>query len=149
MWTSERKGELVISGIMFCIGLFFILLSREMPHGNLNVPGPGFFPTLLGVLLCGSSFAICIRSFLYKTTNRIKIGHPCIWSTLMAIIVLAFFFERLGFILAITLFVAFLLKSIAHFRWIPCILWAVAAAISAYLLFDVVLGIELPRTPWF
>jgi putative tricarboxylic transport membrane protein len=149
MWTStERTGELAITGILFCIGLFVILASRNMPRGEFAVPGPGFFPRVLGLTLCLVSLVLGIRIFLHKTTQQVKIGHRYIWSTIIAIIVLAFFFERLGFILATALFVGFLLRILAHLRWIPCILWAVGAAISAYLLFDLLLGINLPSVHW-
>jgi hypothetical protein len=148
-WTStERGGELVIAGILFCIGLFWIIESRYMPRGEFSVPGPGFFPILLGVLMCLVSGALGVQRFLDRTSGQVKIGHPKIWSTIVAIIVLAVFFERLGSIVMIALFVAFLLKILSHLRWYACILWGIAAAISAYLFFDPLLGIQLPRARW-
>jgi putative tricarboxylic transport membrane protein len=150
MWTpTDRSGDLVIAGILFCIGLVWILESLVMPHGEFSVPGPGFFPTLLGVLLCGVSFLLGARTLFSRTTQPVKIGHLHIWSTIMALMVLAFFFERLGFIITTALFVGFFLKMLSAMRWIPCILLSVAAAISAYLFFDFLLGIPLPSTPWF
>ena len=148
-WTStERSGELVIVGIIFGVGLLMILVSIAMPRGEFSVPGPGFFPTLVGVLLCSISFALGVQKFFNKTSQRVKIGHRSIWSTIIALIVVGVFFERLGFILVIALFLGFLLKILSNLRWIACILWAIAAAISAYLFFDLLLGIQLPSAHW-
>ena len=148
-WTStERSGELVIAGVLFCIGLFGILNSRAMPPGEFSVPGPGFFPILLGVLLCSVSLALGIQTFFNRTSQGVKVGHHHIWSTIIALIIVGVFFELLGFILMITLFVGFLLKILSNLRWIACILWAIAAAISAYLFFYLLLGIQLPSARW-
>lgn len=149
-WTStERSGELVISGILFCIGLYWMIESRVMPKGEFLVPGPGFFPVLLGALLCIVSLALGVQTFLNRTTRQVKIGHPYIWSTIIALIVVAVFFERLGFILMIALFVGFLLKILSSLRWMTCILWAIVGAVSAYLFFKLLLGIQIPSPRWF
>lgn len=151
MWRSTlRSGDLVISGLLFCIGLFAILMSRAMPKGEYSVPGPGLFPALLGILLCGVSLVFIVRLVLYKSAKKVvEIGHRYIWATTVAIILVSFFFERFGFILVITFFVGFLLKLLSGLRWIACILWAVVAAIAAYLFFNSLLGVQLPSARWF
>lgn len=150
MWSpTERRGHLAISVIFFCVGLFSILAARAMPFGEIFVPGPGFFPTLLGGLLCVVSLAEFVCNLPRGgTTKRVEIGHWRIWSTVTAIIVLGFLFEPVGFILGITLFVVFLLKILSPLKWMACILWAVASAIIAYLLFNFLLDITLPLGPW-
>jgi len=144
MWISERKGGLVIAGILFSIGVVWILVSRTMPYGEFTVPGPGFFPCLLGVLLCGVSSALGIHTFLRRTPTQVRVGHLRIGSTVAALLGLAFFFESLGFVLSITLFLSVLLKTLSHLKILPCILWAAAGAIIAYLFFQLLLGIQLP-----
>jgi hypothetical protein len=121
-----------------------------MPHGEFSVPGPGFLPTLLGVLLCGVSLALGIRGLLHRTTTeRIEIGHPYIWSAIVAICVLAFFLEPIGFIPTIALFVGFFLKTLSERGWVASIVLGTAAAICAYLFFNRLLGIYLPLGFWF
>jgi hypothetical protein len=151
MWKStERSGELVIFGIIFCMGLVGILLSRAMPKGEYSVPGPGFFPALLGIGLCGVTLCSIVRLVIRKTTEKgVEIGHRYIWATTVAIIGVSFLFERLGFILIMAIFVGFLLKLLSNLRWIACILWAVGAAIAAYLFFNSLLGVQLPSARWF
>ncbi len=145
---TERNGELVIAAILFGIGLFWVIGSRDMPQGEFSVPGPGFFPVWTGSLLCAVSAVLAFRVLRAKAV-RIEIGHPFIWSTVLAIIALSIFLEGAGFLLVITLFVGFFLKMLAGLRWHACILWAVAASILAYCFFDLLLGIQLPSPRWF
>lgn len=121
-----------------------------MPKGEFSVPGPGFFPTLLGILLCLTSLALAVQRYLNKgSTQRVKIGHPYIWSTLLVIAVLSAFYEGLGFVITIGLFVGVLLKILSHLNWKHCLFWAIAAAVASYLFFSFLLGIQLPSARWF
>jgi hypothetical protein len=151
MWTStERIGDLIISGLLLLIGLVCVVLSKAMPPGEFSVPGPGFFPTLLGILISIVSLALGIQSFFYKEAiQEVRVGNRHIWFTIVAIFVLAIFFERLGFILVITLFILFFLKTLSNLKWIICCLFAIAAAISAYAFFNFLLGVRLPSGSWF
>jgi putative tricarboxylic transport membrane protein len=151
MWKlNERSGELVIAAIIFCIGLVGALMSRAMPKGEYSVPGPGLFPAVLGTLLCGVSVALIVRLVLYRGTKKVvDVGHRYIWATTASIILISLFLERFGFILAITIFVGFLLKLLSGLRWLACILWAVVSSIAAYLFFNTLLGVQLPSAQWF
>ena len=132
--VGEKTGNLVISGILFSIGLLAILLSRFMPPGEFSVPGPGFFPTLLGAFLCVVSGVQAIRLVAGKgRPGVVRIGHPRIWATLTALTGVAVFFETLGFIPVIAFFVFFCLKTFSPLRWITCLLIAGAAAAGAFL----------------
>jgi putative tricarboxylic transport membrane protein len=152
MWKStERTGELVISGITFCVGFVGILMSRDMPKGEYSVPGPGVFPALLGILLCGVSLGLTVQILLrHKPAKKVvEIGNRYIWATTAAIIGISFLFERLGFILVMAFFVGFLLRLLSNLRWIACILWAFVASIAAYGFFHFLLGVQLPSARWF
>jgi hypothetical protein len=146
---TERSGDLVIAGVLFCIGLIWIIGSLGMPRGEFAVPGPGFFPTMLGTLMCVASFALGLHTLLVKSTQRVRIGHPYIWSTIMAMLMVSIVFERLGFIATMALFVGFFLKLLSGLRWIPCTAFSIAAAVGAYLFFNLLLGIQLPFAHWF
>jgi hypothetical protein len=147
--VREKTGDMVISGILFSIGLAAILLSRFMPPGEFSVPGPGFFPTLLGTFLCIVSGAQAGRLMAKKGGHSVvRIGHPRIWATLAALLGIAVFFETLGFIPVIALFVFFGLKTLSPLRWITCLLIAGAAAAGAFLFFNTLLGVQLPPVRW-
>ena len=143
---TERNGNLVIAGILWCIGLYCILASQDMPHVEyVAVPGSGFFPTILGIILCGVSLALGVGIILHRTTtNYVEIAHLHIWLIIMAIMVMGVFFERIGFIPMTWLFVASILKILSDHGWLVCAVSGAVAAISAYLFFNTLIGIHLP-----
>jgi putative tricarboxylic transport membrane protein len=148
--VREKTGDMATAGVLFVIGLAAILLSRLMPLGEFSVPGPGFFPTLLGSLLCIVSGILAVRLIVIKGENSVvRIGHPHIWATLAALLGVAVFFEPLGFIPVIALFIFFCLMTFSALRWIACLLIAVSAAAGVFLFFNVLLGVQLPAMRWF
>jgi hypothetical protein len=142
---SLRNGNLVIAGFLFCAGLFAILVSRTMPQGAFLVPGPGYFPTILGMLLCVVSVTLGVQAFIDKTTTDVvKVGQTTGWATIAAIMIVGVCFEKIGSIPMFTLFVAFLLKMLSNHKWFSCMILGIMAAITAYFFFSIFLGIFLP-----
>ena len=147
---TERTGDLITVGVLFCIGLFSIIYSQRMPPGMYGEVGPGFFPKLIGTLLCGVSLALGTHRFIKKsTTKRVKMSQGKVWFIIAAIIILTVFFKKVGFIPLVALFVGFLLKIFSNMGYKKCITLGVAAAIIAYLIFASLLGIELPKGELF
>lgn len=151
MWKIDGKiGESVISFILFGLGGIWLWLSKEMPKGEFSVPGPGFFPTLIGILFCMISLALGLKSLFQKEEDKtVKIGHSYIWSTIIAIIVLSFLYEGLGFLITVAIFVGILLKILSSLGWKRSLFWGTVAAIASYLFFHFLLGLQLPTARWF
>ena len=57
-WSGYRRGEAAIAALLMALGLYVVWASSEMPAGSISLPGPGFFPTALGVLLILSALGI-------------------------------------------------------------------------------------------
>lgn len=145
---SQRQGELAVAVLLFLIGLVWLAGVLDMPKGEFSVPGPGFFPTLLGVALCITSVALAGKVLATTPPARVPIGNWHIWSTGIALVVLALVFEPLGFVPSIALFVGFFLKRLGGVRWTTCVLAATAAAGAAYWFFSHLLGVPLPPVRW-
>lgn len=146
---TERTGNLIIIGALFCIGLFCLISSRMMPPGQFGEMGPGFFPGLLGAILAGLSLVLGIKAvFKDFPKGRVRLGYRDGWSIIGATVLVAMMFKPLGFMPSIGLFVCFNLKLLSRLGWIKCILLSAAAAVAAYLLFDPLLGIPLPMGDW-
>jgi len=145
---TQRTGDMVIAGALFCIGLIWVVGTVDMPRGEFSIPGPGFFPVVLGLALCGASLALGGSILMFRAAKRVSIGNTYIWSTPIALIALAILFERLGFVPSIALFIGFFLRLLSDLKWVTCVVAAVAAAIGAYLFFSYLLGVSLPSTRW-
>jgi hypothetical protein len=145
---AQRQGELVVAVILFLVGVVWLVGVLDMPKGEFSVPGPGFFPALLGLALCVTSVALAGKVLTTKTGARVPIGNWHIWSTGIALVILALTFEPLGFVPSIALFVGFFLRRLAKVRWTTCVLAATAAAGAAYWFFSRLLGVPLPPVRW-
>lgn len=146
--VNKRKAVLFVACIFFCIGIFVIFTSLRMPRGSFNTPGPGFYPGLLGVLLCGISLVLGFISLHQRNnTETVLLGHLDIWTVIFALIIVAVLLERIGFILVFTLFLVLLFKKLSGLKWIKCIILAFSCAIITYLFFNTILGVRLP--PFF
>ena len=141
---TERMGNITIFLIFFAIGLFSILSSEAMPTAQFDVSGPGTFPTLLGIVLCAISAFSIVRSYLKIAGSPVEIGHKNAWQIMFATIALGMIIKYLGFIITIALFIFFLLKILSKISWPKCALFSVAGSVAAYLIFDTLIGIQLP-----
>lgn len=142
---TKRTGNLWVAFLLFGLGIFAILESLKMPPGLYNTPGPGFYPRLLGVILCGVSLTLVFLSLpRWKNDDRVLLGNWNIWAVLLALFIVAELLERIGFILAFTLFLFFLFKKLSERNWIWCLVFSFSGSMGAYLFFSVLLGLRLP-----
>jgi len=58
-----------------------------------------------------------------------------------------FLLDRIGFLFVTFLFVTFLVRVIEPRSWVKSILAGACAAVASYLLFEILLKSQLPRSP--
>jgi hypothetical protein len=141
---TERSGDLFAAGILFSIGAFAIIVSRFMPSGRFDEVGPGVFPCILGVILCGASLGIGVKSYCQSEKYKeVSISHRDSWAIVAGTLVMAFLFKPFGAIPVLGLYVLFLLMLLSDLGWVKSIFFAAIAAVATYFFFDVLLGIPL------
>lgn len=57
-----RKRDFYAGGLMILFGMVMALKGPTYPMGSLMHPGPGFMPTVLGVILIGIGIAIALTA---------------------------------------------------------------------------------------
>jgi hypothetical protein len=144
-----RRKDLYSSVFFFLFGVFFIIGSLSYPSWDRYGPGPGFFPLLLGVLFSLLSLLLLIGSISRQEEGDKKgIGsHAAALRTVLYLFVLFgfyFFFERLGFLLTVFLFMTGVLYLFGKrpIRSSLCI--SVLVTFFAYLIFVKLLSVSLP-----
>jgi putative tricarboxylic transport membrane protein len=145
---KQHTGEVVGGALFLVVGLIWIAEALRMPRGEFAVPGPGFFPLFLGIGLSIAAILNAILATIQRASTYVQFGNFSIWSTIIALIVLAAVFEPLGFIPSIALFIGFYLRLLVGFRWWLSGLLGLGAASVVYLIFSKVLGIHLPPIRW-
>lgn len=140
------------SGIFWlAISTCVCLISIPISIGTLHSPGPGFLPFWSGVALGIFSIALIITSILKEKVEE-KISnlwkgmdwHKVIW-VLAALFIYAILLPSLGYLIATSGLLAFLLSLLSRQRlWIP-VVSAIITAVVSYLLFYVWLDVQLPK----
>jgi hypothetical protein len=79
--TLFQKRDFYAGTLMILLGGGAVLAARENPYGSLMHMGPGFFPTILGVILMllGVLIAIPAIGTLSTGPERILPEHPEWW----------------------------------------------------------------------
>jgi putative tricarboxylic transport membrane protein len=146
-----RREKITLS----CFLAFSIFVCEEswrLGLGNLNTPGPGFFPfaasAIIGVIavilfVSGRKRAVVnagpffLRERLTKFLGIVGI-----------IFCYGFMLDYIGFFLCTVLFVGVSVRVIEPKRWWVILVVSVGSAVAAWLLFDYWLMVQFPRGTW-
>jgi putative tricarboxylic transport membrane protein len=144
------NNDQISSVVWFGFGLIVIFSSIPYGLGGIHSPGTGFLPFLTGIAICTLSAIGFLDAAMEKRKGKrwenflqgLSWHKPLI--SLTAIVAYAFLLERLGFLLATTLLVGFLLRMIEPQKWTVVIAGSLLTASTMYLIFQVLLKTQLP-----
>jgi putative tricarboxylic transport membrane protein len=138
------------SAVIWLVFAGFAMLSfheaGKLPFGRTSVPGAGFFPTVLAVLLAMVSLIGLIAAPQGNGMDQSQ--EPLFWRkmllTLAALLAFAAIFEFAGYVVTTFLFVIFLLRAVERKTWTQAGAVALCASLVSYILFGLLLGAPLP-----
>jgi hypothetical protein len=143
-----RRGGLVVAAALAIVGTGFASQALTLTFGDLGLPGPGFFPFVLGVLLVALTAAIFVTALRAPAGEpRVTLGHPPVLVTVSAMIAAAALFERLGAFISLGGFSAVMLVFVGGVRIAPAILASALGMLAVWYVFRVALGVQLPLGP--
>jgi Tripartite tricarboxylate transporter TctB family len=142
--VSARLGELVMAAVLLATGLFFVWRAALLPFGRIGLPGPGFFPLVLGFALSGLSIAMLYRTAREAAGPVVYLGHRNVLIVFAALLGLALTFEKADTYLTLGMFAAVLLLLVARAPLWKVALAVVLGMIGVYFAFKVALGVRLP-----
>jgi putative tricarboxylic transport membrane protein len=145
-WAPDAVNTLLL--LFFAI--FIAIESYRLGLGEWRNPGPGFFALGGAAILGLTSLSAFLREVRKMFRKNISASEPVQWNKVVlfviaAMIVYAATFEKIGFVPASFLLIGFLLRVVGRQRWVVTILIALSCSFAAYVLFDVLLGSQLPR----
>ena len=144
--VSERIGEVVIALALLAAATFFIWQAALLPFGRVGLPGPGFFPFVLGVVLALLAIAVLVRILQNSSDNAqsVFLGHRDVLIALLAMAGLALAFERIDGYVALGAFTAALLLFVARTSVWRALLGVILGMVGVWLFFGIALGVRLP-----
>ena len=146
---SARRGGIGVAAVLAVIGLLFAWQASLIDFGDFALPGPGFFPLVLGVLVFVLAAVIGARDWFPAAGGEtVELGHRDVLIVLAALAAVPPLFEPLGAYATLGLFGAALLVLIARCSLVIAVLSAAIGMAACWYFFQVALGLQLPIGPF-
>ncbi len=141
----KNTGDVVGSFFLFLLGIGAVIGAIRLHVGSPTEPQPGFFPLLGGLSLVVLSSIIFFKGGTGQSQKKMvfgEVGRPAL--LLVVMIVLVAVLDRLGYVIGTFLASGLILRILNVKSWRVLILTSLCLSIGTYILFDKLLGIELP-----
>jgi putative tricarboxylic transport membrane protein len=146
--TTDRIAGAALTVIGVLVLLESLVTARRLPLGTLRHPGPAYGPVLLALLLVG--FGLVLVAAGARAPRVSGIGWTE-WRHAVVIFAVCGFaavsLERLGFRVTMAVVLIVLLGVVERRGIVFTLAYAVGFAMAAFLVFDTVLRVPLPRGP--
>ena len=138
---------MLVAGMLAAVGVLFVWQAALLDLGNVALPGPGFFPLVLGAALTIFATVIGVEGWRTSTSQTVELGHRDVAIVIAALLVVPLIFELLGANITLGLLGVLLLVLIGR---VPLPLAIAAAGLgmaACWYFFQVLLGLQLPSGP--
>jgi putative tricarboxylic transport membrane protein len=154
-----KIGSIVFAGLMLAIGLVYWIMALNMPRGRLSYPGPGLFPTIIGIFLVATALGCLLQEILprkrgagpsaspFPDQDPTATGDRIVKNTflLMALMIgYTLALKPLGFLISISVFMVVAIRIFGYRRWVPALAMATVIAAISYVSFVLWLKVPLP-----
>jgi Tripartite tricarboxylate transporter TctB family. len=148
-----RNGDVISGAVFAALGTYIVIQAAIWPYYEVNGPGPGFFPLWYGVIMVALALWLVITAAQKpraeaaaaaetEAESAVGLGRALlVWTGFTASLVLMAF---LGFCISFTLFTMFIVSYVLGRPILNGFLTGALSAAGFYLLFWVVLGVQLP-----
>lgn len=147
-----KRNDLIPALLILTFGAVIAIGSFILGLGSLRVPGPGMAPFLLGSLLIVSSLPVVIGSLRSVQVDSIGstsnpwhgVNFKKISMCLATLLGFAVILEHVGFITSAFITMVCLFRIVEKQKWHKILLVAFLTVSFSYVLFIVILKVELP-----
>lgn len=143
------RADHVAGAGFIAFGLLIIALSGDLPFGNLSMPGAGFLPILVSILLIAFGLILMLRASESQPFAQIRWGDGK--HAIMVILITAaaiVLYERLGFIITMMLMMMGLLVIIERRNVVRALIFSAGVCLITYVAFEYVLSTPLAESPF-
>lgn len=139
-----------VAGAAFVVfGALIIALSSDLPSGHLSMPGSGFLPKIIAVLMMIFGAALVIRG--KESPAFAELGWSDLPHAAQVVVIAAIgisLYTVLGFLITLILMVSAILIVIERRNPLRAVPYAGAIVLVTYLGFEYMLKTPLPNGPW-
>jgi putative tricarboxylic transport membrane protein len=153
-----KIGSVVFAGLILAIGLVYAIMAMKMPQGRLSYPGPGLFPTVIGIFLIATALGCLLQEILPRKgrsegqsasplpdQDSAAAGDRNVKKTFQLMTLMIGYtlaLKPVGFLISICAFMVVAIRIFGYRRWVPAL--AMAAVITAISYVSFVLWLKVP-----
>jgi hypothetical protein len=141
----KNRSDMLGGLLLFLVGTGAIIGAIHLKVGLPTEPQPGFFPFVGGIVLVILSAIIFVQGWLKSDGERVvfgKVGRPALILAVMVALIAVL--ERVGYVLCTLIASGLILRILSVKSWRVLIITSLCVSMGTYLLFDRLLGIDLP-----
>jgi putative tricarboxylic transport membrane protein len=142
-----KYGNVIASGLFIFFAVGCIVLSLRLPLGTPLEPMPGFVPLLVGIFLLCVSIVHLVYALRGKDRAMDRMGE--MWKrpayVIAGLLAYSFVLDTAGYLIATTALSCLIIRIFEPDSWWKPLAIAVGASLASYLLFDLVLEVNLPH----
>jgi putative tricarboxylic transport membrane protein len=150
---GSDKSNLIAAACLAAFGIYVVYVGSKLSYVSEVGPGPGFFPLWIGIgLLLFGAYQIVLS---YSSARRRSGQLVPLWSgsgralgAWFGLAVAIALFRWIGFALSFILLTIFLIVVLDRRPAVLGVVIGAGLALAFYLLFEIALGVSLPKGPW-
>jgi putative tricarboxylic transport membrane protein len=136
------------AGVLFiALGGAACVVALDYAMGTAARMGPGYFPRVLGLLLCALGALLVLRSFKLQGAPLSFPTFKPIAIVLGSVLLFGLVVNKAGLVIATLLLVLVSSTASHEYRWRESIVAAIALAVFVVVAFRYGLGLQLPTWP--
>ena len=141
----KNRSDVLGSLVLFGVGVGAIIGAVRLHVGTPTEPQPGFFPFLGGIFLIAFSGIIFLQTWLGRSQKNVAFGEIRRPALLLAVmVVLVAVLDRVGYVIGTFIASGLILRILDVKSWRVLIITSLGLSVGTYILFDRLLGIDLP-----
>jgi putative tricarboxylic transport membrane protein len=145
-----NKAEVTAAGVVLALGISLLVGALGFTFLSAGTPGPGFLPLLIAIGVIASGVTLLAGALrgarIVESPNWPSLaGWWHVGLMLVALACVFLFLEELGFLIAVTLFMAAMIYALGERSWRMLLTVPPLSAIALYVVFAVWLRVPLPK----
>jgi putative tricarboxylic transport membrane protein len=146
---SVKRVVIILSSVCLVVGILYVIEAFSYGMGKLGRPGAALFPVCVGILFTLSALGTGIDAIRNPSQKKLELPKGSYRRNLLLIMAAtlgyAIVFPFSGYLLAGALLTLAALHSMGVRSWFYKVGVAIAMTLASYILFEVVLGVPLPK----
>lgn len=143
-----KKGNLIFTGIFSLLAVLVIFVSSSYPKGQDGIPGPGFFPILIAILMLLGCASLLITSLKMDEQEDISLelsskDNRRVYLTMAILVAYVAVMPVVGFCLTSFLFLSGMIRWFGKYSMGKCCMISAVIVALIYGIFGMVLHVSL------